>query len=370
MSRVRVLCVMTVKPAYDGPTLAAVRLARALDREKVQLDVSFISEPPKDIRAQLEEAGCRIYLMPGRLRHPMRYMLALKKLVRAGGYEAVHAHGNSCTLAIDLMAAYLGGARARIAHSHNSYCKYRAAHRALRPLFDRLYTHAVACGEEAGRWLFRERPFRVMPNALDTGIMAFDAGTRAEYRERLGLGGDTLALGCVANLNGQKNHGFMLDVFARLHEIRPDARLILVGDGALRGDIERGIAEHGLTGCVTLLGTRADTAKLLQAFDVMLLTSLYEGFPSVLVEWQCAGLRSLVSDRVTPDAALTPLVEFLPIDAGAEPWVEALKDACADPNRAAVSESALAEIRTKGYDVATAAREYEALYMQDAGVNS
>lgn len=366
MNGVKTLCVMTVKPACDGPTLAVVRLARALDREKVRLDVSFISEPPKDVRAQLEEAGCRIHLLPGRLRHPLGYMRALKKLVRTGGYEVVHAHGNSCTLAIDLMAAYLGGARTRIAHSHNSFCKYRAAHRALRPLFDRLYTCAVACGEEAGRWLFRDRPFRVVRNALDTRAMAFDARVRAEYRQRLGLGGDTLALGCVANLNSQKNHGFMLDMFARLHELRPDMRLILVGDGPLRGDIERRIAERGLDGCVTLLGARSDVAALLQAFDVMLLTSLYEGFPSVLVEWQCAGLRALVSDRVTHDAALTPLVEFLPIDAGVEPWVEALKDACADPDRDKAGSRALAEIHEKGWDVSAVAREYEKIYLQAA----
>ena len=368
MSRVRVLCVMTVKPAYDGPTLAVVRLARALDPEKVQFDISFISQPPEKIRAQLEEIGCRIHLLPGRLRHPLRYMLALKKLVRNGGYEVVHAHGNSCTLAIDLLAAYLGGAPTRIAHSHNSFCKYRAAHRALRPIFDRLYTHALACGEEAGRWLFRERPFRVVRNATETRALAFDARARAEYREKLGLGEDTLALGCVANLNSQKNHGFMIDMFAGLHEARPDMRLILVGDGPLKGDIERSIAERGLTGWVTLLGVRSDVAKLLQAFDVMLLTSLYEGFPNVLVEWQCAGLRSLVSDRVTPDAALTPLVEFLPIDAGAEPWVEALKDAHADPDRALTSGRALAEIREKGFDIAAVAREHEEMYLQAAKI--
>ena len=174
--------------------------------------------------------------------------------------------------------------------------------------------------------------------------------------------------GCVANLNSQKNHGFMIDMFAGLHEARPDMRLILVGDGPLKGDIERSIAERGLTGWVTLLGVRSDVAKLLQAFDVMLLTSLYEGFPNVLVEWQCAGLRSLVSDRVTPDAALTPLVEFLPIDAGAEPWVEALKDAHADPDRALTSGRALAEIREKGFDIAAVAREHEEIYTQTAKI--
>lgn len=366
MKRVKALCVMTVRPAFDGPTLAAVRLARALDREKIQFDLTFISEPPEKIRAQLEECGCGIYILTGRLRHPARYMLALKRLVRTGGYDVVHAHGNSCTLAIDLMAAYMGGARTRIAHSHNSFCKYRFAHRALRPLFDRLYTHAVACGEEAGRWLFRERPFRVVRNVSDVRATAFDARARAEYREKLGLDMGTLALGCVANLNSQKNHGFMIDMFARLHEARPDTRLFLVGDGPLRGDIERRIAECGLEKCVTLLGVRSDVAKLLQAFDAMLLTSLYEGFPTVLVEWQCAGLRTLASDRITPDAALTDLVEFLPIDAGAEPWVRALKGAHADPERRAASERALAEICKKGYDSAAVAREYENIYLQTA----
>lgn len=358
----RVLQVITVRMGYEGISMSVMRLVQNMTRERIRVDFATIGEPPAEMRAQLEDMGCRVHVIPGRMRHPLRYMRALSKIVREGGYKIVHAHGNSCTLALEMLAAKRGGAQVRAAHSHNTYCKFTAAHRLLRPAFDRLYTHAWACGTEAGKWLFHNRPFRVAPVAIETEKYAFDPDTRRSCRNELGLEGK-FVIGCVANLKPQKNHMFLLDVFALVHAKRPDVQLLLIGEGPLRNDIEVKTALLGLTGSVTLLGLRHDVPALLQACDMMALTSLHEGFPSVLLEWQCAGLRALVSDRVTCDANLTGLIEYLPID-NADSWLERIERAQPDADRADISKNAISIISDAGYDVARSAHELEKFYIE------
>jgi len=359
----RVLYVITVRMAYEGVTMSALNFVRNIDRSKVHIDFAAIGDVDDGLRREIENMGCAVHVLGSRLKNPAVYMLRLMRLVRRGGYDAVHAHGNSCTLAIELAAAWLGGAKVRIAHSHNSYCKFVKAHRLLRPLFNVLYTHAFACGEEAGKWLFRKRPFHIIRNATESLRYAFDPAVRGDYRSRLGFG-DELVIGSVANMNEQKNHSFMLDVFAGLKKQRSDVKLVLVGDGVLREEIEAKAERLGIGGDVMLLGTRTDVPSLLQAFDVMLLTSLYEGFPCVLVEWQCAGLWALVSDAVTTDADLTGLLEYLPIDNGTAPWVDALIDMKADNDRVMTGANAIMQVRDKGYDILRNAQDMEKFYIE------
>ena len=358
----RVLYVVTVRLAYEGITMSALNFIRNMDRTKVHVDVASPGPVDEGIRQELESLGCAVHIIDGRLKSPAGYMLKLMQLVRRGGYDIVQAHGNSCTLAIDLMAAYLGGAKVRIAHSHNSFCKFMKAHKLLRIPFDMLYTHSFACGKEAGEWLFPGKRFTVVRNATDSRKYLFDPGVRAEYRSRLGLGNE-LVLGSVAGMNDQKNHMFMLAVLADLKRVRSDVKLVLVGDGPLRGDIEERVSRLGLEGDVVFTGVRRDVPQLLQAFDVMLLPSLYEGFPCVLVEWQCAGLRALVSDTVTGDADLTGLVRYLPIDKGTAPWVDVLKDIRPDDDRAMTSANAVMQVRDKGYDIVRTAKDMQKFYI-------
>lgn len=365
MKTPRVLSVITVRMAYEGVTMSALNFVRNIDRARVHIDFVAIGEPDPEIRAEIENMGSTVHVIDGRLKNPVSYMFRLMQLIRSGGYDVLHAHGNSCTLAIEMMAAWLGGAKVRVAHSHNSYCKFMKLHKLLRPVFDMLYTDAFACGEEAGEWLFRKKPFKVIRNATESRKYSFDPEVRSDYRKALGVE-NKLVIGSVANMNEQKNHGFMLEVFAELRKRRSDVKLVLVGDGSLRGEIEEKIEKLGIGDDVMVLGTRNDVPGLLQAFDVMLLTSLYEGFPCVLVEWQCAGLRTLVSDKVTPDADVTGLLRYLPIDGGTKIWTEQLESITADADREMTSANAVMQIRDNGYDILKNAQDMQKFYIEAA----
>jgi glycosyltransferase involved in cell wall biosynthesis len=360
----KVLTVVTVPMAFDGPTMSMLRYARAMDPARVHIDYVAINDPPDEIKGEILGMGGKLITIGGRMRNPFAYVLKLARVVRRGKYQVVHARGNSCTLALEMLAAFLGGAKVRVAHSENSYCKFLTAHRLLRPLFDLLYTDAYACGAEAGNWLFRSRPFRVARISVEPEKYLFDPAAREKHRRALGVG-DELLIGCVAHFTPHKNHAFLIDMFADYLHINPAARLALVGDGALRQEVEKRIAALGIEKSVLLLGVRTDVPALLSAFDAMLLTSLWEGFPNVLVEWQCAGLAALVSDKVTRDAKLTGLVSYLPIDSEA-PWLEVLSRFAPPTNRKRVSEDAIAAVREAGYDIRENARGLQDFYLEAA----
>ena len=347
----RVLHVFTVPVTRNGITMFALQRQPGLRAAGVAVDFVSPGAVEADLLRQIDGEGARVFVLaqkrPGRA-----YLGALSALVRWERYDIVHAHGNSSSLFFEMLAARLGGCRARVAHSHNTTCNHIRQDRYLRPLFYRSYTAAAACGNDAGKWLFETRPFTVLPNAVDIARFRFNPQTRAHMRAALGIDEGEMVLGHVGRFNGQKNHRFLLEVFKAFLALRPNARLLLVGDGYLEAEARAQAAPLGQR--VIFAGSVPNPEAYLCAMDSMALPSLFEGFPTVLLEWQCAGLPTLVSDRVTREAALTPLARYLPLEAGAAAWAEALA-ALPAPERTQASETGAAALKAGGYALEDAA---------------
>ena len=361
----KVLMINTVPMCYEGITTVMLNYAENMDRTGLQLDFLAINDVEESLRARIAVMGAQLYVIEGRNRHPLRYLRTLRRLIRANGYQVVHAHGNSCTLAVEMLAARLGGARARCAHSHNTTCNSALVHRLLRGPFEVCCTHRFACGEAAGQWLFRDKPFAVLNNGIDAARYAFDSRSRAAHRARLGLEGRRV-VGHVGSFNAQKNHAFLIEAFDDAARRDPSLCLVLVGDGPTRPDIEAMVGERGLGDRVIFTGVSREVPGLLSAMDVMALPSRFEGLPNVVIEWQAAGLPALVADTVTPACRLTELVRFLPLDAKA--WTRALMETPVDADRAAASAGAAQAIAAAGYDIRDSAKRLRRLYFECAGL--
>ena len=352
---VRVLELITVPADFNGLTRFPMRLIAKMDPSAVRADFLTYAVGDGRIRGDIEAMGARLYIAPHRLKHPLSYMRFVASLVRENRYDIVHLHGNSCTLAIDLWAAKRGGARVRIAHSHNTACKFTLLHRLLRPAFNALYTHAYACGDEAGRWLFGKRPFRIIPNAVDAEALTFSEPARTAVRAEFALK-DEPVLGHVGNFVPAKNPLFLLEILKLL----PECRLLLAGDGPMRAEAEARAAEMGLSGRVIFVGTRGDMPRLYSAMDALLLPSLFEGFPTVALESQCAGLPTILSEAVTRDCALTDFAAFEPLDA--QRWAARIRG-CLGQKRSQQSAEGRRAVVRAGYDLTHLAADLQAEYL-------
>ena len=265
-------------------------------------------------------------------------------------------------MSVELVAARLAGCKVRIAHSHNTTCENQKADKILRPFFNRNYTTAFACGQDAGRWMFGKRKFTIIPNGRNLKKYEYDTKKRTEYRNKLGIPSDALVIGHVGRFNRQKNHEYLLRVFSEFYKKNRKSYLVLVGTGEKVGEIKNLVKELELENNVIFTGVIENVSDYLSAFDIMLLPSLYEGLPLVVIEWQIAGLPCIVSDTVTRECAITPLVKFESIESKPKVWAADVENLILQ-DREQSKRATFEEIKMAGYDIESGAEKLKQMYV-------
>lgn len=333
---------------------------RRMDRSRVQFDFLMHRSEPSYFDEEIRALGGRIYRLPPI--HPKTFVAYRRELTRffkTHSYRVVHAHNNAYSMFV-LREAQRNGVPVRIASSHCAFPKLglvqQITYDYCRGRINRYCTQRFACSTPAGQWLYSGADFDILTNAIDGERFRFSAGTRAAYRSQLGLE-EAFVIGHVGRLVSPKNHTFLLDVFAQILEREPRARLMLVGDGELRAELEQKAARLLPEGTVRFLGARGDIPQLLQAADVFAFPSHFEGMPVTMVEAQAAGLPCVKSDTVTDECIVTDLVKSLPID-DPKPWAEAIL-ALKDTRRS----DRLGDIQASGYDITAAAEKLTRFYL-------
>lgn len=356
---IRVLTIVTVPFTKNGITGVVKNYAFHTDPARVKFDYVLINEPSADDRAALETRGSEIFVIGRRARRPVAYLKALTNVMENGGYDAVHAHGNSATLYLEMKAAKDANIPVRIAHSHNTNTSFPLVHRFLWKKFNALATNRLACGEAAGRWLFHDEPFTVLPNAIDTARFAFTKDARALSRKRFHIGDERVYLH-VGSFNKAKNHAFLVDSFVNVHTKDKGAKLLLVGDGPLRKGIKRRAATSLVATAILFSKGDVDVFEAYAAADVFLLPSLHEGLPLTLLEAQSMGLACLVSEAVTKEADATGLVAYQKLSDGMDAFAKAALAIQKRPVEERAAAHAL--VADAGYDIARRAEELVSFY--------
>jgi glycosyltransferase involved in cell wall biosynthesis len=285
------------------------------------------------------------------------YRKALADFFREHPYRVVHCHLNYMS-GVVLAAAKKAGVPVRIAHAHTASMApgwKQAVRRLYKFRIPSTATRLFACSTEAGRAIFGDRNFIVFANAMDASAFAPDDVRRAEVRAELGLR-DAFTLMHVGRMVYAKNHEFLLDSFREILNTEPSAKLVLIGDGELRDEIEAQ-AKTLPEGSVLLLGARTDIPELLQAADVFVFPSRFEGMPVTMIEAQAAGLPGIKSATITDECVVTDLVKSLPID-DPKVWAEAILSMKNVPRT-----DRLTEIQASGYDITAAAEKLTHFYL-------
>lgn len=333
---------------------------RRMDRSRVQFDFLMHRSEPSYFDEEIRALGGRIYRLPPI--HPKTFVAYRRELTRffkTHSYRVVHAHNNAYSMFV-LREAQRNGVPVRIASSHCAFPKLglvqQITYDYCRSRINRYVTHRLACSIPAGQWLYSGADFRILPNAIDAAAFVPSNALRVEVRAELGLG-DAFTVIHVGRLTSAKNHEFLLEVFRELLTTDPAAKLVLIGDGELRPEIEAKAAELPADS-VLLLGTRTDIPRLLQAADVFAFPSRFEGFGITVLEAQAAGLPCIKADTITDDCNVTKLVQSLPLT-DPKAWATAI--AAAGHTK---KEDQLSAIRASGYDIVTAADKLSRFYLE------
>lgn len=330
---------------------------RRMDREKIQFDFLVHRDFRADFDDEIEALGGRIYRVPAMNPASGGYRKALADFFKDHPYRVVHCHLNYMS-GVVLAAAKQAGVPVRIAHAHTANMApgwKQAVRRMCKYLIPVTATHCFACSTEAGRAIFGKRDFSILANAIDAAAFTPDDALRGEVRAELGLG-EAFTVMHVGRMVYAKNHDFLLDAFRELLNAEPGAKLVLVGDGELRPEIEAKAARLP-EGSVLLLGTRTDIPRLLQAADVFAFPSRFEGMPVTMVEAQTAGLPCVKSDTVTDECVVTDLVTSLPID-DPKVWADAI---LAKKDMPRIDR--LGDIQKSSYDITAAAEKLTRFYL-------
>ncbi|WP_294349349.1 glycosyltransferase family 1 protein [uncultured Clostridium sp.] len=357
----KIAIVSTVGLIYDGITSVIMTYLNAMDLSDLDIYIIGTIEVKPSIRSNLEKLGCKVIYMPSRRINTISYFMSLVRFIRKNKIKVIHAHGNSGTLAIEMLAGWLGGCKVRIAHSHNTRCDQVKADKLLRPLFNILYTKAVACSKGAGVWLFGNRKFTVLNNGRNIERFSYNVEVRNKVRNELGIG-DSIAIGHVGGFVPQKNHKFLLEIYKSILEINPDVKLFMIGDGLLRAEIERKAFEYGIKDKIIFTGNSDCVQDLLQAMDGMLLPSFFEGLPLVTVEWQISGLPCVISDSITKECALTELVEFCSLNSSPDEWALKILNLIHYYDRGTQNKFMKDKVIKSGFDIRENADKLRSIY--------
>ena len=360
MNQLRVLQVVT-HMERGGLESMLMNYYRHVDRERIQFDFLVHRQERAAFDDEIESLGGRIYRLPRLVPWSKSYLSALNHFFdKHPEYKVVHVH-QDCLSSVILKAAAQHNVPVRVAHSHSANqdknLKYpiKLWYKSFIPQYA---TNLFACGKDSGDWMFGGAPFQIINNAIDVEAYAYNPTKRQEMRRQLGLENE-LTIGHVGRFNQPKNHPFLLDIFAVLLKKEPNAILLLVGGGENMPKIQAKAQALDIVEHVRFLGIRSDVADLMQAMDVFVFPSLYEGLGIALIEAQAAGLPCVVSDTIPHEAYLTDLVDSESLSAPAEKWAEKIL-----AKRAIPRTDRRAEIAAHDFDITTEAVKLQEFYLK------
>lgn len=290
----------------------------------IHFDLLYQYEPNPQILERFNEAGINCIRIPDKVHHPLKHLWTMFKIFRQGKYDVVHCHLDWFLNSYVCFIAMLAGVKKRIAHHHQAYSIRSLSHAKgprirlvslpnhlikkllcflLRIPCKLFATHWLACGEAAaidgwGKNAVAKGKVTILPNAIDPERFKFSECARKEIRAKYGIKDDDFVIGHVGRFYPQKNHEFLIDVFSEVCKQKPNAKLLLLGDGPLQEKIRQKVETLGLVESVIFAGLQKDPAPFYSAMDVFAFPSLWEGLGIVLLEAQYSGLPCVVSEAV------------------------------------------------------------------------
>lgn len=365
MEAIRVLHVVG-KMHRGGIETFLMNVYRRLDRDKIQFDFLCFTREEGYYDKEIYELGGRIFYAVSRRENIKKNKQDIYNiLIEHPEIKVLHLHLSSCSYIAPLFIAKKAGVKVRIAHSHNTRCA--GIFRNITHVFNKqrlrsCATDFFACSNAAGEWMFPSKSWKkgkVLANGIESALYSFDLQKRIRMRKMLGVD-NAFVLGYVGRFAEQKNMLFICEIFKILCARYDDIMLLLVGEGGLHEEMDEFFKKEKLIDRVIYTGIVENVHDYLQAMDIFVLPSLFEGLGIVAIEAQASGLNTLLSDKVPIEAFITSLAYALPIDKGPIPWTDMIEKI---KNENTVREDTREQIIKAGYDISESAKFLEKYYI-------
>jgi glycosyltransferase involved in cell wall biosynthesis len=330
----RVLIGFVIDGKKGGTDVYLMKFLRTVYSKDLQMD--FLSNFKNDkLKKTLNQYNSKLYIVSN-LKRPFQQYQQICQIIDENQYDTVYLNVSTAVNCVAALAAKHCHVEHRIIHSHSSGYDsesavkrliYEVLHFMCRPWLRNSATKYVACSVMAGRWLFGKKiaysdRLSVISNSVNSARFVYNPQKREQVRKKLGINEDTLVIGNVGGLSYAKNQDFLIHVFAEVKKKREDAILVVVGEGERLEMLQQLTEKYQLVDSVRFLGWRKDVDELMQALDIFVLPSHFEGMPTVAVEAQCAGLPCLLSNAITKEAKITDRCFFLPLGKSYSAWAE------------------------------------------------
>lgn len=361
---IRVLCVMSTLDRGGAETMV-MNLFRKIDRESVVFDFVKHSQGKDAYDDEIISLGGKIYKAP---RYKIYNHISYKKwwktfLTEHPKYQIIHGHYFNFSSVFFKIARKHN--RITVGHSHCTQIPKQAGDSLIKAKLLNYYVskvekysdYCLACSKEAGLWLFPNKEFVVLNNAIDVNKFRYDKESAAQVRREYGLE-NSFIIGAVGRFDLQKNPEGILEVFRRIQIERRESKLLWVGEGPLKEQMILRTKELGLGDSVMFLGVRTDVNRLLQCFDAFLFPSFYEGLGIAAIEAQAAGVNCFCSDVIPSEVSITPFCHFLSLD-DYQKWA----DEIVKIRSGYVHEDTYELIKAAGYDINDTAKWLEDYYL-------
>lgn len=363
--------------SLGGAESRVMDLYRCMDRDKVQFDflihrrdIGSAAYQKHFYEEEVEALGGRVYALPKFMVYNyVSYRRAVRDFFQSHHEFAVVQGHMTSTASIYLPQAKKAGVPVVCAHARSA-----GVDKGIKGIVTKLLRlpllkkadYCLACSKEAGEAVFGPKwagspKARLVPNAIDAQRFQYNTILREKVRTELSLG-DSFVIGHVGRFHYAKNHEFLLAIFGRLHQNldkkgKP-CKLLLLGEGDGMAAAKAQAAALGVEKDVLFLGNRKDVEAYYQAFDLFLFPSRFEGLPGTVVEAQAAGLRCIISDRITTEVGISELVSFHSLEDGDQQWAEEVERSLSYERK-----DGCEAVKKAGFDVREQARRLERFYL-------
>ena len=276
-------------------------------------------------------------------------------------FDEIHVHSHNLGW-LFFPIAKLFGVKVRILHAHSTRfagSKMRSIRNQCLNYINMFYvTRRLACSDAAGKFLFKNKKFEIIENGIELSKYKYNCDVRTKIRKGENVE-KKFVIGHIGNFVEEKNHKFLLEIFTAVRNKNDGCELWLLGDGKLRKEIEALAKQKGIVENIKFWGRRNDIEQILQAIDVFVAPSLFEGFGIVVLEAQAAGLPCVISDRYPSDILLTDLVQHLSLNKSPEYWAKQILMSAEHVRKTAINQ------KLAKYDLSYSVRHLVNVYYEE-----